>query len=116
MAKVVTISKTFTRLELIGTVPRTGKSAAYNEVNSSNHLMTRLLNAGIPVVGILGILAVEWGVLTVTHDDGLDGDEWTYSWTGERVPTEYREKMSKLGYRGRLDNPLAAQIAAAEEL
>lgn len=115
MAKVVTITKTFTRLELIG-IARSGKPHQYNEVVSANYLISRLMQAGIPAVGILGVLAAEWGVLTVTHEDGLDGDEWTYSWTGERVPAEYREKMQKPGYRGRLDNPLAAQIAAAEEL
>ncbi len=116
MARVVTISKTFSRINLIGTVPRTGKPAQYNEVISAGPIINGLLAAGIPVVGILGILAVEWGTLTITHEDGLDGDEWTYTWTGERVPAAYREKMSQPGYRGRMDNPLAAQIAADNEL
>jgi hypothetical protein len=113
---VVTIKKTFTRLELIGTNPRTGQPHNYNEVVTSNTIANRLLAAGIPVVGVLGIVAVEWGKLTVEHEDGLDGDEWKYTWTGEEVPKFWRNRMSGQGYRNRLDNPLAAQIAAEDEL
>jgi hypothetical protein len=115
MAKVVNISKTFTRIELIG-VKKDGKAHQYNEVVAANHIMIALLGAGIPVVGVMGVVAVEWGKLTVTHDDGLDGDEWTYSWTGEEVPKHYRSRMQTAGYRNRLDKPLAAQIAADDEL
>lgn len=115
MAKVVTIKKTFTRFELIGS-NSAGKPHQYNEVNSANFLITRLLAAGIPVVGVMGVLAVEWGVITITHEDGLDGDEWTYSWTGEEVPKHYRARMQVLGSRNRLDKSLAAQIAADDEL
>lgn len=119
MAKVVTISKTFTRDELLGIIPRTGKAGEYNSINTGNFLTTRLLEAGIPVVGCFGVLAVEHGVLTVTHDpDGLDGDEWIYSWTGERLPQGWpkRERGTGTPVKLRLDKPLAAQIAEEDEL
>lgn len=111
----VTISKTFTRYELIGVQPRTGKLQPYNAVVSTNTLANRLLAAGIPVVGVLGIVAVEWGKLTVEHEDGLDGDEWKYTWTGEEVPKSWRKRMAEQGYRNALDNPLAARIAAEDD-
>lgn len=108
--KIVTIKRTFTRLELIGKHHATGRAVPFNEVNSANHLITELHKVGIPVVGVMGVLAPEWGLLTITHEDGLDGDEWTYAWSGEQVPRDWREKLAKVGYRSRLDKPLRKQI------
>lgn len=111
MTKQVTISKTFTRLQLVGIRPSTGKPHDYNEVNTANSLILKLLAAGVPVVGVLGIVTVEWGKLTITHDpDGLDGDEWTYTWTGDEVPKAWRPTLAAKGYRGRLDKPLREAI------
>lgn len=108
--KIVTIKKTFTRLELIGKHHATGRAVPFNEVNSANFLIAELHRIGIPVIGVMGVLAPEWGNLTIAHDDGLDGDEWTYTWTGEAVPRDWREKLARPGYRSRLDKPLRPQI------
>jgi hypothetical protein len=117
MAKEVTIKKTFTRDELVGVIPRTGKQAEYSPINSGNYLTARLLEAGIPVIGSFGILGVEWGVLTITHDDGLDGDEWEFAWTGEKMP----EGWPKRGTANTLEKlsmakPLKQLIAEEDEL
>jgi hypothetical protein len=115
MAKVVTITQTFTRDQLIGMNPTNGKRHPYNAVVATNTIANKLLAAGVPIVGVLGIVAVEWGKLTVEHEDGLDGDEWKYTWTGNEVPKYWRKKMAEVGYRNGLDNPLAALIAADED-
>lgn len=107
----VTISETFTRDQLTGT-----RNPVGNEVLAGQVIMTRLRKRGVPLIGVLGILAVENGTLTVQHEDGLDGDEWTYSWTGEPMPREWVDKCSQPGACLRLNYPLAQQIAEAEEL
>jgi hypothetical protein len=118
MAKQVTIKKTFTRDELVGVSPRTGKQHEYSPINSGNFLTNRLLEAGIPVIGAFGILAVEWGVLTITYDgDGLDGDEWEFAWTGEKMPEGWPKRgtanaIEKLA----MDKPLKQLIAEDDEL
>lgn len=118
MSKEVKIKRTFTRAQLIG-MNSDGRPHEYNAVNTGNRLNMRLLEAGIPIIGgtLFGIVAVEWGTLTISHDpDGLDGDEWTYTWIGREVPQPFRRDMAKpTGTRNRLDQPLAARIALADD-
>jgi hypothetical protein len=116
--KNVTISRTFTRDQLAKYhVHAEGRAQPYSEIHTSNFLCRQLLTAGIPVVGLVGLIAVEWGTLTIIHEDGLDGDEWTFSWTGAPVPDDWVWQAGQGGYRNKLagDN-LATRIADAEEL
>jgi len=52
--------------------------------------MRRMLAAGIPVIGVDKIIGIARGELTITHEDGLDGDEWTYSFVGKPVREDAR--------------------------
>jgi hypothetical protein len=118
MAKEVTIKKTFTRDELVGVMPRTGKLAEYSPVNSGNYLTARLLEAGVPVIGAFGILAVEWGTMTIKHEDGLDGDEWEITWVGEKLPSGWpkRNRVANCMEKLSMDKPLKQLIADEDEL
>jgi len=107
----ITVVETFTRLQMTGRANPEG-----NETIAANTIFNRMLAKGVPIIGILGVLAVEWGKLTIEYEDGLDGDEWTYTWTGEPMPKEFIDKLKIPGNRLRLTNPLAQQIAEAEEL
>jgi hypothetical protein len=107
----IKVVETFTRDQLTGT-----KNPQGNEVLAGQVIFGRLRSKGVPVIGVLGVLAVEWGTLTIKHDDGLDGDEWTYTYVGKPMPKEWALKLSKPGVALTLANPLAAQIAAEEEL
>lgn len=108
---VVTIKEIFTRDQLTGT-----RNPAGNEVIAGQIIFKRLRARGVPVIGSLGVLAVEWGKLTVEHEDGLDGDEWTWTFTGQAMPDEWIRKCAAPGTVLRLNNPLAKQIAEADEL
>lgn len=109
--EVVTIKVSFTRDELTGK-----RNPAGNEVLAGQTIFGALRARGVPVIGVLGVLAVEWGTLTIAHEDGLDGDEWAYTFIGAPMPKEWAAKCAKPGRVLRLDNPLAKQIAEAEEL
>ena len=110
MAKEVTISVTISRLELAGK-----NNPKANEPLAAMYIMNRLRAKGVPVTGVLTILAVEWGKLTIAHEDGLDGDEWTYTWTGAPMPPRWIEACKEV--QGiPLTNPLAPRIAAEDEL
>lgn len=116
MPKEITIRKIFTRDELL--VVRAGKvTPEYNVVNVGTYMMRRLTQAGIPVVGYFGVLAVEWGKLTITHDEGIDCDEWMFEWTGAPVPKDWpkTDATGQFIQLFRLDKPLAAAIAAEED-
>jgi len=108
----ITIRETFTRDQLISK----RNNPESNEVLSARVILNRLRQRGVPVIGVLGVLAVEWGTLTIAHADGLDGDEWTYTYTGKPMPREWIERCARPDHALRLDKPLAAQIAEDEEL
>jgi len=110
-AKEIDVKLTFTRDQLTGT-----RNPAGNEVLAGQVIFSALRQRGVPVIGVLGVLAVEWGTLTISHEDGLDGDEWHYRYQGKPMPQGWVTKCAMPGRVLRLDNPLAAQIAAAEEL
>lgn len=105
--QVKTVSFTFTRDQLTGT-----RNPQGNEILAGQVIFGKLRAAGVPVIGVLGILAVEWGEFTVKHDDGLDGDEWTYTYTGKLLDDYWIKEVGKLGNAPRLDRPLASRIAA----
>lgn len=81
-----------------------------NEVIASQLIFNALRKKGVPLIGILGVIAVEHGTLKVTKEDGLDGDEFVFEWTGVPMPPQYRDKTITLS------NSLAVLIAREEEL
>ena len=105
-----TVRVTFTRDELT----HGAKNPESNEVLAARVIYGRLRSMGVPVIGNLGVLAVEWGKLTITHDDGLDGDEWTWEYTGKLLDQHWIGVVTKPGRAMRLDDPLAPQIARKE--
>lgn len=109
--KIITVAETFTRDQLTGS-----RNPQGNEVLAGQVIFNRLRAKGVPVIGALGVLAVEWGTLTISHEDGLDGDEWTYTYTGRAMPAEWIKKCAQPGRVLRLDKSLAQQIAEADEL
>lgn len=111
-AKEITVSITITRDDLCSAK----KNPASNEMLAAQIIFDKLRTRGVPVIGVLGILAVEWGKLTIEHEDGLDGDEWKWTWTGKPMPLEWVMKCAQPGRVLRLDYPLAQQIADADEL
>lgn len=102
-----TVSFTFTRDQLTGT-----RNPQGNEVIAGQVIFGKLRAAGVPVIGVLGVLAVEWGELNIKHEDGLDGDEWTFTYTGKLLDQYWRDLFAKAGSRIKLDQPLAPRIAA----
>lgn len=108
----ITVSATFTRDQL--TSQR--QNPRGNEVIGAAMVLTRLRNLGVPVIGVLGVIAVEWGELRITASDGLDGDEWTYTWAGVPMEKEWQQRCAKAGSALKLDTPLAELIAAEDEL
>lgn len=102
-----TVSFTFTRDQLTGT-----RNPLGNEVLAGQVIFGKLRAAGVPVIGVLGILAVEWGEFTVKHEDGLDGDEWSFTYTGKLLDQYWRDQCAKPGVCLKLDQPLAPRIAA----
>lgn len=109
--KQVIVNETFSRDQLVGK-----RNSDANEFLASTIIFGKLRAKGVPVIGVLGVIAVEWGTLTIAHEDGLDGDEWHFTWTGEPMPDEWIAKCAKPGAALRLNNPLAKQIADADEL
>lgn len=109
--KIITVRETFTRDQLTGT-----RNPEGNEVLAAQTIFNRLRAKGVPVIGTLGVLAIEWGVLTIAHEDGLDGDEWIYTFTGRRMPEEWAKVFAQPGRALRLNKSLAQHIAEADEL
>lgn len=103
---IKTIRVTVTRDQLIGP-----KNPGRNLFIASIAVREKLLLAGVPVIGLDGIIAVERGTLTIQHEDGLDGDEWHYTFVGEPVMPEVLETVRRMGKRPSLLLPLA-QIEA----
>jgi hypothetical protein len=99
-----TIRVTITRDEMIGP-----KNPGRNLFIAGVAVREKLFMAGVPVLGIDGILAVERGKLTIEHEDGLNGDEWIFTFVGEPVmPEVFREVRGRGKIRPSLLEPLAA--------
>jgi hypothetical protein len=106
-----TIRATFTR-DQFSRLPKTEHAGI--DTKAGEMIAAELLRRGVPVIGHIGVLAVEWGKLTISHEEGLDGDEWTYTWTGEPVPAEFVKRMNGPNGRLILVYPLRARIAIHE--
>jgi hypothetical protein len=106
-----TIRATYTRDQFSRT-PKTEHAGV--DTKAGEYIAADLLRRGVPVIGHIGVLAVEWGKLTIAHEEGLDGDEWTYTWTGRPVPQEFVTRMNGPNGRLLLSFPLAARIARHE--
>lgn len=78
------------RDELIGDM--TPKGTRGNQVIAGQLLFRRLREAGIPVVGTLGLFCVEVGTLTMQSEEGLDGEEFVYIYTGPLMEQKYRRE------------------------
>lgn len=109
-AKEITVKETFTREQFLGK-----KNPEANEVLAGQVIFNRLRARGVPVIGVLGVIAVEWGKLTIEHEDGLDGDEWHYTYTGAPMPAEWVKACSKPGAVLTLKDPLLERIKAQED-
>lgn len=103
----VTIRETFTRDQFLGT-----KNPEGNDMLAARVIFGRLRSRGVPVIGALGVLGVEWGKLTIEHEDGLDGDEWHYAWTGRPLTKEWIAEITKPGKCVSIAEPLAPRILA----
>lgn len=53
-----------------------------NPIHSGMHVLGKLREAGIPAIGVLYPVGVEWGALTLSAPDLADGSV-TYSWAEE---------------------------------
>lgn len=102
----VTIRETFTRDQFLVKTPEG------NDFLAARVIFGRLRSRGVPVIGALGVLGVEWGKLTIEHEDGLDGDEWTYTWTGRPLTKEWIAEITKPGKCVSIAAPLAPRILA----
>jgi len=107
---IKTIRLTITRDDLTGP-----KNSGKNLFIAALAVRERLLLAGVPVIGLDGIIAVERGNLTIQHEDGLDGDEWHYTFVGEPVMPEVIEQVRRSGKRPSLLTPLAQLEAEARD-
>lgn len=113
--KHLTTHVRITRGQMMGETNTTG-----NVVSAAWTVKKRLRDAGIPAIGSLGLLAVEWGTLTIQFDASEScqyDDAWIYSWTGRPVPDGM--DLNAIAHEGRalvIDKSLAALIAEADEL
>jgi hypothetical protein len=99
---IKTIRVTITRDSLIDR-----KNSGKNLFIAAIAVRERLLLAGVPVIGLDGVIAVERGTLTIEHEDGLDGDEFHYTFVGEPVMPEVIDQVRRIGKRPSLITPLA---------
>lgn len=107
----VTIRETFTRDQFLGKHNPEG-----NDFLAARVIFGRLRARGVPVIGALGVLGVEWGKLTIEHEDGLDGDEWHYTWIGRPLTKEWIAVITKPGHCVKINEPLAVRIAEAAKV
>jgi hypothetical protein len=126
--KEITITERITRGQMMGELNPSG-----NVVSAAWNVKTRLRKRGIPVIGSLGLVAVEWGTLTIefvkasdesnehsyeTLDDvGHYADAWVYTWTGKPVPADI--DLALVASKGDalvMDKPLSALLTVDEEL
>jgi hypothetical protein len=110
----VTLVERITRGEMMGEQNTTG-----NVVSAAFSVKKRLRQRGIPAIGTLGLVAVEWGTLTIEFEagEGQYNDAWVYTWTGRPVPAGV--DLVALASNGRalvIDMPLAAVLTADDEL
>jgi hypothetical protein len=111
----VTITERVTRGQMMGELNPSG-----NVVSAAWNVKTRLRKRGVPVIGSLGLVAVEWGTLTIAFEKGADGqysDAWVYTWTGKPVPAGV--DLTLIAREGKalvIDMPLNAVLAEADEL
>lgn len=115
----VTVVERITRGEMMGEQNTSG-----NVVSAAFSVKSRLRKAGIPVIGTLGLVAVEWGTLTIEFErhnllngQGQYDDAWVYTWTGCPVPAGVDlVDLARAGKALVIDMPLAAILTADEEL
>jgi hypothetical protein len=123
--KEITIAERITRGQMMDEMNTTG-----NVVAAAWKVTKRLRERGIPAIGSLGLIAVEWGTLTIEFErgDGYDvqeddfnlghfSDAWVYTWTGRPVPAGVDlTKISREGKALVMDMPLNAVLAEADDL
>ena len=83
-----------------------------NEVIIGGFVMKKMREAGIPIIGVLAPFCVEYGTLVTTIEEGLDGDEFVYKWTGVPIPRDMRHiqfTFSQCTLRGELAERAAKQ-------
>lgn len=54
-----------------------------NEVHRNSYVLRELRKAGVPVVGAISILSVEFGIMTLSFEDDLDAGKFIYTWVGK---------------------------------
>lgn len=54
-----------------------------SEMHRNSCVLRALRKAGVPVVGAISILSVEFGAITMTFDDDLNGGKFVYTWVGD---------------------------------
>jgi len=104
----IKIKVSFTRDQLIYDLRP--PAPVMHQAHVAGRVMRTLKEAGVPVIGVLGIISVAYGELTTYMIDGLDGDEFVYEWTGVPMPRELRH------YRLTTSFTLLDAIADYEEL
>lgn len=104
----VTVKVGFTRDQLIADMRP--PAPALHQSTIAGRVMRALTEAGVPLIGVLGIIGVAYGELTTYMINGLDGDEFVYEWTGVPVPRHLRH------YKLTTTFSLADAIADYEEL
>ena len=122
--KEITITERITRGQMMGELNPSG-----NVVSAAWNVKTRLRKRGVPVIGSLGLIAVEWGTLTIEFEKGTDerdhrgdpigqyADAWVYTWTGKPVPSDI--DLTLVAREGKalvMDMPLSALLTVDEEL
>lgn len=90
-----TITVTVTRDQLVKDQKNRSINAQY--MKAGGRILSELRAAGIPIVGAIGLFGVEYGTLTMRMDDGLDGDEFVYTFVGEPLPQHLRKNEYTFG-------------------
>lgn len=85
---VVKVKLTFTRDQLI--YDSKPPAPLMHQSTIGGRVLRGLQDAGVPIIGVLGIISVAYGVLSTHTLDGLDGDEFVYEWEGVPVPSRLR--------------------------
>jgi hypothetical protein len=120
----ITIVERITRGQMMGELNTCG-----NIVSAAWNVKTRLRKRGIPIIGSLGLVAVEWGTLTIEFEKGSDerdargddiglyGDAWVYTWTGKPIPADMDLTLvARAGTALVMDMPLSALLTVDDEL